>query len=737
MLISKLNKFTDRHGKAAIIVIALMIVIPFVFMWGPNSIFSDSGPRKLKNAGELYGDEIPIERFIRQVRFAQLQAMQNQRRPLDLNDKRTTEFLADQALQRLQLLHEVKKLGFDDVDESQIDDTVRQSFSVDGKFDRDQYIYFCESLLRSMGLNEGDFREFVKQNIMIGRVYDDVLVDLSVTPEEVEEQLKKNHQQNRVAYRAFMSEDFVEAARQALASEAEVKKILAKIDSENPEKSRDKAVDIVLKLQAKSFYETNIEPLRPWIDGSMGLADVADEYAAAVEAESTEEAMPTPVTPEVFRERLNTYIRPLYQGPTKRLLVARLDVEAFEDKVENVDEQELQRKYEENAAAYAKKVAARHILIRADEKATAEEMKAARTKIEDIREKLLAGGDFAELAKEYSEDPGSAMNGGALGEFARGQMVKPFEDAAFSLGKGGLSEIVETRFGFHLLQVDDVIPAKSFADVRDELLAQVRREKAKRLAWEAADELSYNVFDQADRWGKPKHQVLAKTAAENGYAVATTKYFNQDADELPQIFENSRSAARKALQLNDKQPLSESIEGGDSYFVAALIDARPGSLPQFHDTVKVADICIKQMVDEKALELARAKAAAVRSEIKGAPEATEKNLVANFQFIVPEPFTRLQPPLRNQVGWTLLGQLESQEVGTLSDVLNIGNGAVLVHFIERLPLDEESLTDQDRQVAQEQVHREKMGRLLQEFHARLDAEAEPKLVDNLVDILFR
>jgi parvulin-like peptidyl-prolyl isomerase len=70
----------------------------------------------------------------------------------------------------------------------------------------------------------------------------------------------------------------------------------------------------------------------------------------------------------------------------------------------------------------------------------------------EVRERALAGEDFAELAREYSEDRGSAQAGGDLGEFSRAQMVKPFSDAAFALEPGGISPVIESEYGFHVIQ---------------------------------------------------------------------------------------------------------------------------------------------------------------------------------------------------------------------------------------------------------------------------------------------
>jgi peptidyl-prolyl cis-trans isomerase C len=100
-------------------------------------------------------------------------------------------------------------------------------------------------------------------------------------------------------------------------------------------------------------------------------------------------------------------------------------------------------------------VKARHILIKVSPDASDVEKKKALEKARDILKKAKEGEDFAKLAETYSDDPGSRQRGGDLGFFGRGRMVKPFEDSAFSLKPGEMSEIVETRFGYHIVKVED------------------------------------------------------------------------------------------------------------------------------------------------------------------------------------------------------------------------------------------------------------------------------------------
>jgi peptidyl-prolyl cis-trans isomerase C len=139
-----------------------------------------------------------------------------------------------------------------------------------------------------------------------------------------------------------------------------------------------------------------------------------------------------------------------------------LETEVYSDIT--IDETEKIQEYDNNKDKLnvPEQVNASHILVRVSKEAAEEEKNNLRTKIEGLRNKAAAGEDFAELARANSED-GSASVGGNLGYFKRGDMVKPFEDAAFGLKPGEVSDIVETDFGYHIIKLNDIKPAHLLA----------------------------------------------------------------------------------------------------------------------------------------------------------------------------------------------------------------------------------------------------------------------------------
>lgn len=162
-----------------------------------------------------------------------------------------------------------------------------------------------------------------------------------------------------------------------------------------------------------------------------------------------------------------------------------------------VSEQESTDFYENNPDFFfsPEQVRASHILILVSPDAGEEEKSEARSRITEIRKRIVAGEDFAELAGQFSED-NSGMNGGDLGFFQREQMVKPFADAAFSLQIGELSEVVTTQYGFHLIRVTDrkaesVVP---FEQVQLKIFEYLQREKV----MVAIEELAAQLRSQAE-----------------------------------------------------------------------------------------------------------------------------------------------------------------------------------------------------------------------------------------------
>jgi peptidyl-prolyl cis-trans isomerase C len=153
-----------------------------------------------------------------------------------------------------------------------------------------------------------------------------------------------------------------------------------------------------------------------------------------------------------------------------------------------VSDSDLEQYYKSNEKSFhiPEQVKARHILIKVPFGVSKEEKKKAKDRAEQILEWLKKGEKFETLAEQYSEDPKSKAKGGELGYISKGQMPKPFEEAAFSLKIGEISSVVETDYGYHIIQVDDHKEARTrtFEEVKEQIKKQLTDERSRSKAEE-------------------------------------------------------------------------------------------------------------------------------------------------------------------------------------------------------------------------------------------------------------
>jgi peptidyl-prolyl cis-trans isomerase D len=229
-----------------------------------------------------------------------------------------------------------------------------------------------------------------------------------------------------------------------------------------------------------------------------------------------------------FEQNKQQYTNAIPEKRQARYVV--IDIDKIKQQVQ-ITPQQLQQYYNRHRDEYRvpEQVEVRHILIKTpapgpNGKVDEAAVKAAREKAESILKQLKNGANFAELAKKYSQDPGSKDNGGSLGWIQRGQTVPEFEQAAFSLPKGQTSGIVRSTFGFHIIHVDD----KQQAHVKslDEVKAQIEPVLAADQAGNRADALANKVENQARTAG------LEKAAKDNGLELINTGLFTRT-DSLP------------------------------------------------------------------------------------------------------------------------------------------------------------------------------------------------------------
>lgn len=193
----------------------------------------------------------------------------------------------------------------------------------------------------------------------------------------------------------------------------------------------------------------------------------------------------------------------LFQAPEQATIeYLVLDLDTVKKSI-SINEADLKTYYEQNLQRLsgAEERRASHILITSPKTAPAADRQKAKAKAEELLAAVKKSPDtFADLARKNSQDPGSAPNGGDLDFFARGAMVKPFEDAAFSMKKGEISAVVESEFGFHIIRLTDIKTPKqrSFEEMKPELEADLKKQQAQKKFSETAETFTNGVYEQAD-----------------------------------------------------------------------------------------------------------------------------------------------------------------------------------------------------------------------------------------------
>lgn len=240
-----------------------------------------------------------------------------------------------------------------------------------------------------------------------------------------------------------------------------------------------------------------------------------------------------------------------------------------------------------------------HILIKAAQTASPEQLASRKKQATDILAKVKSGKDFAALAKQYSEDS-SAAQGGELGLIARGQTVKSFEDAAFSLPEGGISNVVQSQFGLHIIKVLKIMlpRTRSLAEASPEISQSLRLEKGRPLTFKRAN-AAYE-------------QIILAGSLEKGAASANVK-------ETGFISQNSQTGDKAdpqfvaaALKLK-KGELSSLVEGRDGYYILSAKETRDPMVPALAD---VRERVKNDVLADRAKVLAKEAAARALTELK-------------------------------------------------------------------------------------------------------------------------
>jgi peptidyl-prolyl cis-trans isomerase D len=409
---------------------------------------------------------------------------------------------------------------------------------------------------------------------------------------------------------------------------------------------------------------------------------------------------------DAFREPERVRIEYVEYLPDKYLET----VEASDD--------EIQQYYAAHEADFAspEQVRARHILLKVAPDTSPDLKAEVRKKAEEILARARAGEDFATLAKEYSEDTASAQNGGDLGTFPRGRMVQSFEDAAFALEPGQISDVVESPFGFHIIKVEgkDEPHTQPLDAVRGEIASTLKHQKAREAAQMAA------AADQAKvAGGEP----LAAVAQARGLQVETPSPVAQT-EVLPGVGSPALVNAAFATEAGKTGALVETPKG---FFVFDVVERVPPHVPPLAD---IRDRVVAAARSEQARQLAKTKAEAFLADLQKAekPDLAAAARAAGLTVDETGAVTR-QNPFSEKLGAAPELMREgfklTPEKPLAPAVYPVSGASVVAALKERVPADEAKFKEaKDNLMEQAQAMRraQTMEAFVNELKARSQIE---------------
>lgn len=325
----------------------------------------------------------------------------------------------------------------------------------------------------------------------------------------------------------------------------------------------------------------------------------------------------------------------------------------------DVSDQEVKKQYDEHTAQYnePEQRRASHILIAAGANASPAEKTAARSEAEQVLKEIKRNpAKFEELARLHSKDPGSAVKGGDLGFFARGAMVKPFEETAFSMKGGDISGLVQSDFGFHIIKLTAIRQGgtRTLEQTKGEIIQELKKQKALKKFAELAETFSNTVYEQPDSL-KPVSEALK-------LKVQSSPWLSKKSVDVPLLMHPKLLQAvfsEDALKLKRN---TEAIEVAPNTLVAArVLEYKPVSIKPLEElNTELAKRVLREQGNALAVKQGKE---ALSSLQKG-------NAVADLQWGAPILINRENA---SSIGKDALNQIFRVDAGKLPAYTGIEN----------------------------------------------------------------
>jgi len=404
------------------------------------------------------------------------------------------------------------------------------------------------------------------------------------------------------------------------------------------------------------------------------------------------ETTDAPVTPDEARAYYDSHKSEFETGELRKAQYLWISSSSDKNRVQ-IPEQELRQYYEKNAERFSKpeEVHARHILLKLDNKKEEDVKKQA----DDLVRQLRAGADFATLAQQYSDDPGSKTRGGDLGSFGRGRMVPEFEQAAFSQKPNAIGDPVKTQFGYHIIQVLEKQAAykMDFALVKDQIYRQLSQPKAIENAKDQATKIKEDITKNK--------KSLADISKIQLVDLKTTDYFSKDQD-LAGLSPSFREAA---FDLK-KGETSEPVQVFQDYAILQVIDTKPSQLEPFE---KIVSKATEKVREQKLAEAAKGKAQKFYDSLAGATDLKAAADKEKLEVKSTEPFTRDGVISEIPNGKEVSEKAFAAEVGQIGAPVKTDDGYVVFQLKEKKTYDPAEFAKQKDSLRQQLAQQKENG----------------------------
>ncbi len=528
-----LQNIRDRAQGWIAWAIVILISIPFA-LWGIQSYLGIGGEPVAATVNGVEIAQRELDRRVQQARMELGERLGSAYDPAQFDDAQLRKDVLDDMIREVLLVDTSNRLGMRVSDqEMRLQILTEPAFQTDGRFDKAMY----ERTLQLQGMAPAQFESQMRQRMVGTQLVRAVVASELVTAAELDAYQRLNRQKREVSYLNLPTQRF---------------------ESDEP----------VTDEEIRGYYDANLAQ---------------------------------------------------FQVPEQVMLdYLVLDVEGLAGQVE-LDDAELQRVYDADQSRFGQpeRREVRHILLTVPPNADQQAADEVLARIQAIRERIQGGESFEVVAKEVSEDPGSAGQGGSLGTIEAGIMDPAFDQAAFSLAVKEISEPVRSRFGYHLIEVVDVQPAqiKPFAEVRDELREEVARQRAEARFYDLGERLANVVYESPDS--------LVPAAEELGLEIQHSEWIGRDGGDEGVLAQPKVAAAAFSEDVLVERRNSDLIEPERDVLQAVVIrvaDHREASTKPLDE---VRDQVIAGLRTEKARKAAADAAEAGAEALKnGADLAT-------------------------------------------------------------------------------------------------------------------